>query len=182
MVAVERTPEIGPDLAAQLNLHTPFRSFATRGADAQDEAPTGNRQHKRRRIHSATSSYLEPARVIEDRDRVFTEAKDAKSDERQPRKKCRNVSISTTSSSIANLSPRKPAKTYEKRSRYKTREDKYELKQDKRRTKAKADEGNAREKPRGRRRKGRERSGAALMHNFSAKNVEPERLTVSSVI
>ncbi|KAL8950537.1 MAG: hypothetical protein Q9222_003426 [Ikaeria aurantiellina] len=178
--SVERVPDIGSNLAAQLNLHTPFRSFATRGADAQIGLPHEFRQRKRRRIGSSTSSYLEPAFGVDESGKIPGDPKGPKNSRRLRQSDNRSASNPTSSLNSTIVSPKKPAKSYEKRSRHKTKEDRYELKQDKRRAKARTDEGKGQAKPKKKKRKGQERSGAALMQNFSARNVEPERLTVSS--
>lgn len=74
--------------------------------------------------------------------------------------------------------PEKSAKNYERRSRHKTREDRYDLHKDRKpdqKKEVKPKTGIESKK----KRKGVQKSGAALMQNFSAGNVETDRLTVS---
>ncbi|KAL8776578.1 MAG: hypothetical protein Q9213_008214 [Squamulea squamosa] len=78
-------------------------------------------------------------------------------------------------------SPDKAAKTYEKRPRRKTREDRYELKKDKKHDQTNEGRAKAHDK-RKKKRKGVEKSGAALMQKFSAKNVETDRLTLRAAV
>ena len=76
------------------------------------------------------------------------------------------------------ISPEKPAKTYERRSRHKTREDRYEVKQGKTHKEENKQELKKKNKKQGKRKR-KEKSGAALMSSFSAKNIARDRLTVS---
>lgn len=72
---------------------------------------------------------------------------------------------------------RRPKESYERKKRHKTREDRYELKQDKKDRK----ETEARKKTANKKKEKHKRravSGTALMQDFSAKNVAPDRLTV----
>lgn len=68
-------------------------------------------------------------------------------------------------------------KTYGRKPRRKTREDRYDLKEDKviRKPRTPKKSHYARERAEKRRKK----SGSGMMHDFSAKNVAPKRLTVS---
>lgn len=70
---------------------------------------------------------------------------------------------------------------YKRKPRRKTREDRYDLKQDKS-VKHRKKKWHKRKENQGRDREGRRRkkSGSALMHEFVAENVVPKRLTVSS--
>ena len=137
------------------------------------------REQKRKRSSSATS-YLEPA--------VFKDTTNDKNQRHCGYDACysdaevlKSIKLITESpSGLLETSARpnhplvKTAKTYEKRSRHRTKEDRYELKHDRKgRPNAKQTETN-----RGKRSKRKERSGAALSHSFTAKNVEPDRLTV----
>jgi hypothetical protein len=71
------------------------------------------------------------------------------------------------------------AKSYERKSRRKTREDYYTLKETQNAPNQNADEGKYFAKKSGRRKR-RGKSGSALMHDFNAQNVAYNRLTVSS--
>ena len=80
-------------------------------------------------------------------------------------------------------SPGKSARRYEKRPRRKTKEDKYDLKQDGKqptRSRKKKDKKDCVGTKQDKKRKCKERSGDALMHTFSAPNVAQDRLTVSA--
>lgn len=72
--------------------------------------------------------------------------------------------------------PDKPAESYERRPRHKTREDRYELKDGPREKRTVADKDGWEKKRK--KHKRREKSGGALMHNFTAHNVVHDRLTV----
>ncbi|KAI4192933.1 MAG: hypothetical protein LQ350_008529 [Teloschistes chrysophthalmus] len=85
--------------------------------------------------------------------------------------------MSSSSSSVAIVPPGGPSKTYERRSRHKTKEDCYELKQAKKRNQAKGKKNRVAGKPKKKKRKDAQKSGAALMQDFNAENVQPERLT-----
>ncbi|KAL8896729.1 MAG: hypothetical protein Q9207_007567, partial [Kuettlingeria erythrocarpa] len=165
------------NLADQLGLHAPFRSLATRGADAQPEpARLDHERRKRRHTPSSTSSYLEPAACF----RKGTERPKGQEDA-QPRRGDfyrQHTSIDATSShSDTPEPPKKRAKTYERRPRHKTREDRYELKDDKKRSRNRKNDSEVQKVPKKKRKKRKGKSGAALMHGFSAKNIEAERLT-----
>ena len=130
-----------------------------------------SRKQKRKRTLSATS-YLEPA--------VFEETAD---DGNAPHLEAEAISPEklaiTSHSEILETTakpdpPMKNPRTYEKKPRHKTREDRYELKRNRmKKPSTKAAETTSRSKN-----KRKERSGAALSHSFTAKNVEPDRLTV----
>lgn len=168
------------NLADHLGLHAPFRSFASRGADARPPPQREDERRKRRRSPSAASSYLEPAIRVDDSDGGSDDLHDATalraSHVTQQSAKIMGK-LSRSSSHTLGL-PEKPLETYERRKRHKTREDRYEPKQERKRDNVKKREKGAREKPK-RKRKHAQKSGSALMQDFAAGNVEPERLTVS---
>lgn len=68
---------------------------------------------------------------------------------------------------------------YERRSRHKTKEDCYDLKQAKKRNQAKERKNGVGDRRKKKKRKDARKSGAALMQDFNAGNVKAERLTVS---
>ncbi|EKD19282.1 uncharacterized protein L3040_009278 [Drepanopeziza brunnea f. sp. 'multigermtubi'] len=95
-----------------------------------------------------------------------------------PRKKQR-IDSSDSGVSIQAASLIAPRETFEKRPRYKTREDRYEPKKEKR--SRKNDENKATTKKRekkGDRRKAAKRAGEDLMQNFSSNRIGQERLTM----
>ena len=96
-------------------------------------------------------------------------------DDPQARSLLSRSNVSTFSSSLCASPP--PLKSYERRPRHKTREDRYEMKQ----TRKSKRESNAVRSftQRSKRRKGKEKSGAAHIHNFKAPNVSHDRLTVT---
>ena len=158
------------NLAEKLGLHAPFRTFADRSA----ELPLS--QRKRRRSTSSSSSYLE--RGSFDAEHIRRENSPLGEGPRQQsyRQKRTDRQLSTETGN-ATLSPRqKPSKAYERRPRHKTREDRYELKHDKKGATSKQVEKKNVQKRKKRTRK--EKSGAALLHSFAAPNVASERLTV----
>lgn len=139
---------------------------------------------KRRRSISSTSSYLETAKAVDHRQ---SRANDLK---RQNKPKIiRDVSqcsgaTSQSSEFLPSLNPtirsaEKPAKVYERRLRRKTREDHYKLKHTntprKKREKSEKKNGSSAKERKNRR---KEKSGTALMHEFTAQNVAQDRLTV----
>ncbi|KAI4228410.1 MAG: hypothetical protein L6R40_008139 [Gallowayella cf. fulva] len=171
--------EDGRNVAEQLGLHAPFRSFATRGAELDHDSQPERHRHKRRRKSSSSFSYLEPAVHLRTSDEAAQDPKAAKFGERDHPWPQRNVDTASHASSTTVDSPIKPTKTYEKRSRHKTREDRYEIKKDKQRATTKEGENRPRAKAK-KKRKAVEKSGAVLMQKFSANNVETDRLTLKA--
>ena len=140
------------------------------------------RPRKRKRKASSTISYLEPA--------VVDELPDAQDGKWTPfeRERTRRLPSGDDDGGLkypseflrrpdqTTLLPEKPAGSYERRPRHKTREDRYELK-DGTRDKKKVAKKDSQEKKQ-KKHKRREKSGAALMHSFTAQNVSHDRLTV----
>ena len=93
-------------------------------------------------------------------------------------KSARGCAHSPAAMSSSNIHPasRHPTRSYERRPRHKTRADRYELKQDKAAKSLSAVQDESRRKTQ--KRKRREKSGAMLMHEFTAQNVSHGRLTV----
>lgn len=179
--AVQRPEERG--LAERLGLHAPFRTFKDRSDHEEVDLNALTRPRKRRRRKSSTESYLEPAeihnRTESDHDgRSLVKTTEFKSNSHLRPKSC---SEPNSESSVRTLpTPEKPSVLYERRPRHKTREDRYELKEEdtaKREKKRKAS-GNNLTKRKLKKPKRKEKSGAALMHDFSAQNVSNDRLTV----
>ncbi|KAL8913142.1 MAG: hypothetical protein Q9172_007345 [Xanthocarpia lactea] len=169
----------GRNVAEQLGLHAPFRSFASRSADMQPEPKPESHRHKRRRKSSSSASYLEP-RVYPNASNEVEEArKSLEPKQGQHRKQHTHMDLTSHASSTTIHSPEKPAKTYERRSRHKTREDHYDLPKDKKRDYTKEAKPKAHHKPK-KKRKGVGKSGGALMQKFSAKNVDTDRLTLKT--
>ncbi|KAL8848612.1 MAG: hypothetical protein Q9221_006386 [Calogaya cf. arnoldii] len=168
----------GLNVAEQLGLHAPFRSFASRSAGPQTELRLEDHRRKRRRRSSSLASFLEPAfypNVNEEGDL------DQDRDSLQPKKgqhQHQHTHIERSSrASSANIG--RAAKTYERRPRHKTREDRYDLQKDKKPEKTKDVKSKAHDKPK-KKRKGVQKSGAALMQNFSAGNIDTDRLTLKA--
>ena len=170
-----------PGFAEGLGLHPPFRTFRVQSEDSLVHQDDPIRPRKRKRKASSTTSYLEPA--------VVDELPDAQDDKWTPfeRERTRRLPPGDDGElkSLSELLPRpdkttvlpeKPAASYERQPRRKTREDRYELKDGTRDRKkvAKKDSQEKKEK----KHKRREKSGAALMHSFTAQNVSHDRLTV----
>lgn len=174
-------------LAERLGLHAPFRTFK----DHSDNGiPDQGRPRKRRRIRSrsSTSSYLEPAAAndLSDNDHDhLSHSTILRSVNEKPVLGHRGKDLSFTASQDSetlSLSPERLLKSYERRPRRKTRQDRYELiDSNKDRVKIlthkKKDLGEKQQKKQKHKRK--EKSGAALMHDFAAQNVAHDRLTVS---
>ena len=173
----ERRKKNGPSLAERLDLHAPFRSFKD-GSD--DDLNHASRPRKRKRHMSSTSSYLEPAEikmtktddgVISPGKRKCAPANVEPSGERSRRNP--QGFVTALPASVI------PAKFYEKRSRHKTREDHYTLKEHADKGRKQRSGGKDQVERKHTKRKRKEKSGAALMHHFSAQNVSRDRLTVS---
>ena len=171
-------------LAERLGLQAPFRTFRVHSDDDIPDIQT--RSRKRRRSRSSTTSYLEPAAANDLSDNDYDPSHHAtipRSANRRPAPGNGRKHSSPTSSQGSGMilpSPEKLLKSYERRPRRKTRLDRYEIKGDnghseKTRQSAKKD----REEKKHKKHKRKEKSGAALMHDFAAKNVTNDRLTVS---
>ena len=171
-----------PGFAESLGLHPPFRTFRVRSEDALLHHEDPVRMRKRKRKASSTISYLEPA--------VVDEITDAESGKWKPpeREGTRRLPLSDDDGVLKPLSgflrgpnqttalPEKSAESYERRPRHKTREDRYELKDGTREKRKVANKDSQKKKQK--KQKRREKSGRALMHNFTAQNVAHDRLTV----
>ena len=169
-----------PSLAEALGLHAPFRNFGDHNDDADVHENGLIHQRKKRRKASSTTSYLELAvpsgftdTDVDQRMRVGGLAPRNRSPSEEV--ELESLSGSSQGAGVARGSPEKPTKSYERRPRRKTREDRYELKE---RTseKKRAAKKDGEKKHRSRKRK--RKSGAVLMHDFTAQNVSHERLTV----
>lgn len=147
---------------------------------------------KRKRRLSSSSSYLEPATFL-----AHTGIKANKpspgmmsasrtSVEKSANSASQSPPISLNPPADISSAPEKRAKTYERGARRKTREDHYEVKSVKegkkqgkeKKTKERKETNEGTDKKL-RKRKCKEKSGDALMHDFTARNVTRERLTVS---
>ena len=171
-----------PGFAESLGLHPPFRTFRVRSEDSILHQEDPVRLRKRKRKASSTISYLEPA--------VVDELTDAENGKWKPhdREGTRRLPPSDDDGDLKPLSeflrrrdqtttlPDEHAGLYERRPRHKTREDRYELKDGTREKKKVANKDSQGKKQK--KHKRREKSGGALMHNFTAQNVAHERLTV----
>ena len=176
----------GHGLAERLGLHAPFRTLRDRSDDSVPEVQS--RPQKRRRCRSSTSSYLEPAAAepFSENDHARSrhstilrtvDTRPALGDEDN------NSSPPASKHSVMLLPPPEELSTsYRKRPRHKTRKDRYELKESSRHAeKTKHDTKKNRKEKKPKRPKRREKSGAALMHGFTAQNVVHDRLTVSCI-
>ena len=176
----------GPGLAGRLGLHAPFRILRDRSDDSVPEVQS--RQQKRRRCRSSTSSYLEPAAAEPFSDNDYARSshstilrtvgtRPALNDEDN------NSPPQASKDSVTLLPPpEKLSISYRKRPRHKTRKDRYELKESGRhREQTKQDTKKNRKGTKPKKPKRKEKSGAALMHGFTAQNVVHDRLTVSYI-
>ncbi|MCJ1389319.1 hypothetical protein MMC18_002175 [Xylographa bjoerkii] len=136
---------------------------------------------RKRRRASSSSSYLEPAianEMTHTASRICKEShsrgRNADAQHNERRQEISSSDVSDVSVSQTSFSPAKPVKTYERRSRHKTREDRYLLKD------ATAHVRAPKEKKRKKstRLSRKEKTGSALLHNFVADNVASERLTL----
>lgn len=174
----------GLGLAERLGLHAPFRTFKDRSD--HDILDVRSHSRKRRRSRSSTSSYLEPAAANDLLDKHQDDPSHAtvlRTASAEPALGDRVKKSSPTASQGSEmmlLSPEKLLKSYERRPRHKTRQDRYELKgnnkdSEKMKQARKKDRGEKKQK----KHKRKEKSGTALMHDFAAQNVAHDRLTVS---
>ena len=170
--------EVG--LAERLGLHAPFCTFKDDVSQIGQGSDAARRKIKRRRA-SSSSSHLEPApfsivsgseETADDELHKF----EAKSKRQRPQRHPK--SNFEADHHLSGLPPARP-KIYERRSRYKTREDKYSLKQKGQPSMKKPRDGIVKKS---KKRKRKEKSGNALMHDFAASNVAKDRLTVSEPI
>lgn len=170
----------GQTIPSRLGLQAPFRLLGDE--DCSRDLQRHDRHHtKKRRISiSSDTTYLQPATAP---GKAESESDNRNSSRRHHPGLCliniddndsASSTISSSSYSVTDYLPKKPAKTYERRPRHKTRGDRYEKKQKKERAKAKAK--NAAKT--GEKRKRKAKPGVIPTHNFMAKNVTQDRLTV----
>lgn len=169
-------------LAKRLGLHPPFQAMDLKQLDSEKRLDlTGTMRYRKRKRSSSATSYLEPA-VADDPIEAGNDVRDGDATRSLPNAgPGEEIEISSSSSALSSSSPSpvKPAKTYERRARRKTKEDRYELKQDKKAKKERVKGKKTKNKEASRKRqKSSKKSGATLLHNFTAKNVASERLTV----
>ncbi|KAL9038525.1 MAG: hypothetical protein Q9214_005245 [Letrouitia sp. 1 TL-2023] len=168
-----------PRLADRFGLRAPFHNFPTQERQSKTRPSDLDRKRKWKPSRSSSSSDLERA--------VFPEIEESSSSpklgtataqHRPKRQQNLHPNIADPSKSNAVIvSPRRPKESYERKKRHKTRKDRYELKQDMKARK----ETEARKKTANKKKERHQRrvvSGTALMQEFSAKNVAPDRLTV----
>lgn len=173
-------------LAERLGLHAPFRTFKDHSDNSVPDVEGCPR--KRRRIRSSTSSYLEPAAANDLSDNGhdrphYTMILHTANERPAFGDRGKNTSSTASQGSETLLpSPEKLLKSYERRPRHKTRQDRYELKDSSRdgvKTLKTAKKDRAEKMQKKHKHKRKEKSGAALMHDFAAQNVAQDRLTVS---
>ena len=169
--------------AEQLGLHAPFRTF--KDHSDHDISDVKYRPRKRRRSRSSTSSYLEPAAAIDVSDTASGHPGHAtmqRAAHSGPALGNRDKHNSPTAGQGLEIlpSPEKLLKSYERRPRRRTRKDHYELKGvDRVGGKTKQAARKDREVKKQKKHNHKEKSGATLMHDFTAENVAHDRLTVS---
>ena len=162
-----------------LDLQAQF-SKSTHYSAVQNDSGNVHRHRKRCRSLSSPSVPLQPAKMKD----LTGLASDPISDNKCRKKQSSDVkraednsySLFLTESPRIAVESAKPTRSYERRPRRKTREDHYELKQDKKAKKYPMSRNGPRRDVKKRRRK--EKTGAALMHDFTAQNVSNNRLTV----
>ena len=176
----------GPNLAERLGLHAPFRRFKDHtGGDELGDSQSLHRIQKRRHRQSSADSYLELANTEgstkHDCDVVRTKEviENEKKSQKHADVSAKLPSEPSTESVTKVPCPERRTKAYERKRRHKTRVDHYDLKEDggtrRKRTSAEKNGSERKRKPR----KRKEKSGAALLHDFTAQNVSQDRLTVS---
>ncbi|KAL8964868.1 MAG: hypothetical protein Q9183_004168, partial [Haloplaca sp. 2 TL-2023] len=173
-----RKEKVHHNTAEELGLHAPFRSFASRGADEGLVLQNDDGRRKRRRSHSTESSSLKPAVQAEESEQESEGVEDTRTYKTSHATRKRRGERPSSPILVSDLQE-KPSKTYERRKRHKTREDRYELKQGAKRPKPQKTEKEAGAKPK-RKKKHIQKSGSALMQDFNAGNIQPDRLTLKS--
>lgn len=146
------------------------------------QKPDTVRPCKRKRSVTSLSSCPDPAAPSEfsqsrkDKHRkhhsLSTEVREHHRDESSSESSKPETSLDTPAPSPAQV-----RKSYERRPRHKTRQDKYEIKHGKQKEKQ-STERKVTSKNHKRRAKHRDKAGAALLHNFSAENIASDRITV----
>ena len=177
----------GIGLAERLGLHAPFLTFGDGNDEGDIDLDAFARRPKRRRRASSSSSYLEPVVMDETSKHGYSTIDPANRPYLGRKRHAHEESEGENSSEISRRSgrispsPEKPSKSYHRRQRHKTREDRYDLKdrgEGRAQRKARKKDASGRQhKPRRR----KEKSGDALMHDFAPQNVSHDRLTVSSL-
>lgn len=189
--ASRRSPwESGLDdenLPQRLGLYAPFRSFGRQSNDMDvDEHSIPASARKRKRNLPSTSSDVEPAvfqthTELKSNGRLHRSMNPARVDIAELKE-----SVSDSNNGHSDLSTHSRGRSeniYGRKPRRKTREDRYDLKQEifvkNPRKRIRDNHGRKRD---GKRRYGkrRKKSGSAMMHEFVAENIAPGRLTVSS--
>lgn len=174
------------NLARRLGLRTPFRTLDNNQNQVHAKENFAIPIEKRKRSLSSSSSYLRPRA----RRRSFVEAdgrehlicpKPAGHADESDRGIAKSSFHLPRSSAAEPNSFKTVAKPYERKSRHKTREDHYILKEAPKVSKHKTDEGENLARKKGKRKR-RGKSGSALMHDFTASNVAFNRLTVSPAL
>lgn len=165
-------------LAQRLGLRTPFRVLGVNQVALKAKDDGSIRGVKRKRTLSSSGLSLrrrtkQPALAGADGCENIKSPRPAKSNEVTSKP----LSPICRSSRLAPKTVKTNAKSYERKSRRKTREDHYTLKQAPKVRKHRVDEGEQGGGTRGKRKRG-DKSGSALMHDFNARNVAYDRLTV----
>lgn len=174
------------NLPQRLGLYAPFRSFGRQSNDMDvDQHTIPASARKRKRDLPSASSDVEPA-IFQTRTKLKTSGRAHRS--------ITSARVDTESEeSVSDSDNALSENIYERKPRRKTREDRYDLKQDiyvkNSRKRTRESHGRKRDGRRkdGKRRGGerrygkrRKKSGSDIMHEYVAKNIVPKRLTVSS--
>ncbi|MCJ1378168.1 hypothetical protein MMC17_001264 [Xylographa soralifera] len=151
-----------------------------KGLQEDEELKMAISGSKRKRATSS-SSYLEPAIVDEVTYTAHQIGRESHSHNRDAKARRNKRSLEILPSDISDVSlsqiassPAKPSKTYERRSRYKTKEDRYELKD----ATAHIQAPKVKKRKKTTRPSRKEKTGSAVLHNFAADNVALDRLTL----
>ena len=162
--------------ASGLAVHKPNRRV-----DAPYRAVEDSTKHRKRKYNSSETSLLDIASA-----RESIHGKKQRSPKAGPSTKLLKhskakdkISITFSSSdSTSSSSDGLDEQAFKRRPRRKTREEKYELKEAKNARSKQREKKTFHKKLKGQKRK--ERTGSTLLHNFKARNVAQDRLTVSS--
>lgn len=173
-------------LAQRLGLRTPFRDLDGNQRKMQAKEASAMPTGKRKRSPSPSSPRPRPRdgrrslAEADDRERLTCSSLVGRAAD--PNRSIAKSRLHPPEFSTAALKSSKIiAKPYERKRRFKTREDHYTLKEARKVPKQTINEGESPVRKRGKRTR-KEKSGSALMHDFTARNVAFSRLTVGSPV
>ena len=173
-------------LAERLGLYSPFRAMDKEylSGNSEWDGPEKDQSRRRKRSVSLASTYLEPAKLTKPRARGNCKVRNShlslaragtSGTSGVPGDVSETSSSLSLSTSITQPPLEKIAKTYERKPRRKTKEDRYDLKQIKRSGKIRVEKA----KKKGKKQARKTPHGTTVFKDFKATNIGASRLTVS---